>query len=119
MKSKLRTLIITITTLGLLGCGDPYREEGRIYAKAAIEAIENYQNNSEENPQIEKPYWNDCGNEFTCLFLYNTKDQKLVEAIVTSLMSANEKIKHPGIKLTVYSTAHSEPKVIFREITIK
>lgn len=119
MKSMLRTLIIVIATLSFSGCGEPYREEGLIYAKAAMEAIENYQTQSEASPPIEKPYWNDCGKEYTCLFLYNTKDQKLVEAIVVALMSANEKIQHPGLKLTVYSSAHSKPKVVFREITIK
>jgi hypothetical protein len=68
---------------------------------------------------VEKPYWNDCGKEFTCLFLYNTNDQKLVEAIVSALLAAQAEIKNPGIKLTVYSSSHSEPKVVFREVTIK
>ncbi|MBW7834797.1 MAG: hypothetical protein H3C29_16475 [Simplicispira suum] len=120
MKLKLRIIAIIALASGLLyGCGEPYREEGHRYGSAAIKAIENYQPRSKTSQPLEKPYWNDCGKEFTCLFLYNTKDQKLVEAIVSALLAAQAEIKKPGIKLTVYTSLHGEPKLVFREITIK
>jgi len=120
MKFKLRIIAIVILSAGLLsGCGEPYREEGHRYGNAAIKAIKSYQARSKTSRAIEKPYWNDCGKEFTCLFLYNTRDQELVEAIASALLAAQAEIKRPGIKLIVYTSAHGEPKVIFREITIK
>ncbi|MOA09528.1 hypothetical protein D3C78_1293650 [compost metagenome] len=120
MKIKLRiTAIIALASGFLSGRGEPYREEGHQYGSAAIKAIEKYQSHSKTSQSLEKPYWNDCGKEFTCLFLYNTDDQKLVEEIVSALLSVQAEIKNPGIKLTVYTSSHGEPKVVFREITIK
>jgi hypothetical protein len=113
------TLIITIVVALLFGCGEPFREEGQLYGKVANNAINEYRLKSGITAPIERPYWNDCGQEVTCLFLYNTKDQQLFETIVASLVTVQAKIKHPGIKLTVYSTSHDEPKVIFHEVTIK
>jgi hypothetical protein len=107
------TTIVTLVTVLLCACGEPYRNEGRIYSDAAIKAIENYRAQSPTNQPIEQPYWNDCGYEFTCLYLYNTKDQNLVQAITANLIAAKTEVKKPGIKLTVYSSSHGEPKVVF------
>jgi len=117
---RIRTKIIFgLVVTSIYGCGEPFREEGHIYGNAARKAIEAYRVISGKAQASEGPFWNDCGREVTCLFLYNTQDQGLVKAIVVSLLAAQAEINKPGIKLTVYSSSHNETKVVFREVTIK
>ena len=112
--------VLLAITVGLGGCGEPYRAEAMTYVEAGENAIKRFRSQSKVSNSLDgQLLWNDCGAEVTCLFLYQTKDQALVEAVAVGLMNAHAKMQKPGVKLTVYSSARGEPKVLFREITIK
>jgi len=120
LKNLFSIALLLLAAIGVNGCGEPYREEGKIYSEAGESAIKQFRSQSKSSNVLDvQLLWNDCGNEVTCLFLYNTKDQALFEAIAVNLIKAQAKIQKPGVKLTVYSSTHDEPKVLFREITIK
>jgi len=114
------TFVLALAAALLSACAEPFREQGTQYTEAAVKALAPFRPTSSTSKlAFDGPYWNDCGQEVTCLFLYGTNDDRLVEAVVVSLLTTQSRIKKPGIKLTVYSSSHLQPKVVFREVTIQ
>lgn len=111
--------VVALVSALLSACGEPFREEGKQYTDAAINALEPYRIPSEGRLPFDGPYWNDCGRQVTCILLYGTTDEQLVKQVVLSLREAQARIKKPGVKLTVYSSMHGQSKVVFREVTIE
>jgi hypothetical protein len=119
MRSNLNTIFtVALMTAILGGCGEPHREEGQLYTKAAKNGLRTFNAKQSQASEAEI-FWNDCGREVTCIFLYKGNNPVLIENVVVELVRAQVKIGSPGVKLAVYSNAHNEPKVLFREITIK
>lgn len=51
--------------------------------------------------------------------LYETQDPELVDAIALKFKELHSRLGKPDVMLTVYSSKHREPKVLFREVVIK
>jgi len=107
--------LLLLSTLLVASCGEPYRAEAQQYLQAVRSAIAL----SETKPSQGRLFWNDCGKEVTCLYLYETSDDTTIENAVTALLRAKNSVGHPGVKLTVLSSAHGEARTVIREVTIK
>jgi hypothetical protein len=110
-----RESAILLLALATASCGEPFREQAQQYM-AAISATESPGDSTQTRSKL---FWNDCGRELTCLNLYETSDDATIEKAVAALLRAKRSIPHPGVKLTVLSSAHGERPVVVREVTIK
>ena len=112
----------------LSGCGEPYRKEADMYvdaAKIALIAKGVCSNNADCNSK-EILFWNDgeyfldiLPKDVTYVFLYNTHDPEVVNAVVAELKKVQEKISKPGVVLNVYKSKHLEQKVKFKRVIIQ
>lgn len=59
------------------------------------------------------------GHDYVFVTLYETGNAELVEAVVQRLRQVRLEGAMPPVKLIVYSSAHRQPKVVFREVTIE
>lgn len=50
--------------------------------------------------------------------LYSTSDEALVQELALAFRELHARLKQPKVVLTVYSSAHGEAKVRFREVEI-
>lgn len=51
--------------------------------------------------------------------LYETQDPALVEVIVAKFKELHLRLRKPNVTLTVYSSKHLEPKIMFCKVVIK
>ena len=119
---------MSFTAAAISGCGEPYREEATRYHAVAQEVLvaKGVCSSAQECQRKQLLFWE--GGGFSLGFvrwggayvnLYETQDPVLVEAVVARLKEAHVRPSEPQVILTVYSSKHLQPKVMFREVVIK
>ena len=126
---KLRLVAATgFAALVVSGCGEPYREEATRYHAVAQDILvaKGVCSSAEDCQMRQLLFWE--GGGFSLGFirwggayvnLYDTRDPVLVEAVVAKLGEAHVRASGPQIILSVYSSKHLQPKVMFRQVVIK
>jgi len=119
-------LYIGITVL-LSGCGEQYRNESAIYVDAAKTALiaKGVCLNEADCNSKEMLFWDDGEHlwdifpkDVTYIFLYNTHDVEVVNAVVAELKKTQDKLLKPRVVLNVYKSKHQEKKVKFKKVII-
>jgi len=110
------------------GCGELYRDEATRYHAIVQEVLvaKGVCSSAQDCQRKQLVFWEGGGLSLGFLRwggayinLYETQDPVLVEAIVAKLRETHVVGSEPRVLLTIYSSKHLQPKVVFRELVIK
>ncbi len=118
--------IAFVLTVSLSGCGESYPSEARRYCDVVKHVLiaKRICLDTQDCTRKQMVFWEGGnpwlpGYNMAFVSLYETHDAALVDAIVARLKQVKSESGMPAVKLTTYSSSHSQSKVKFREVTIK
>jgi len=121
-------LILTLVTISFSGCDShAYWSEAMQYHAIAQENLISKGICSSDQDCQQKALLYAEGGEVSLglvswggayINLYETQDPELVDAIALKFKELHSRLGKPDVTLTVYSSKHLDPKVLFREVVI-
>ena len=122
MPMRILRSLIFIFAVAIIGCGEKYPTEAKLYCDKAVEILieKGVCEDKQDCSRKEVALWAGCASwrKMTHLSLYGISDREVVNAVAERLRLERVRLE-PGISIIAYRSHHLQPSQKLMEIIIK